>query len=145
MSRKIVPDLVRDQSIAKLNPNSTVREAVTLMDDRHIGCVLVMEGARLVGIFTERDLMRRVVAQQLDPDSTELSAVMTPNPDCIGPNDTSDMALDKMQARGYRHLPVLDGDRVVGVVSIRDLFNVVRRELEDTVAEQQAFVYGTNL
>ncbi len=143
MDRKIVPDLVKDQDLATLAPEATVREAVDLMRERRIGAILVTKADGLVGIFTERDLLNRVVGEKLDPDTTKLSEVMTNNPDRIGPNDRCRTALDLMQSKGYRHLPVVDGETVVGVLSVRDLFNAVRQDLEHEVKEQQAFIYDT--
>ena len=143
MDRKIVPDLVKDQDLATLAPEATVREAVDLMRERRIGAILVTKADGLVGIFTERDLLNRVVGEKLDPDTTKLSEVMTNNPDRIGPNDRCRTALDLMQSKGYRHLPVVDGEKVVAVLSVRDLFNAVRQDLEHEVKEQQAFIYDT--
>ncbi len=143
MDRKIVPDLVRDQDLATLTPEGTVREAVDLMRERRIGAVLITKAGGLVGIFTERDLLNRVVGERLDPDATKLSEVMTSNPDSIGPDDRCRVALDLMQSKGYRHLPVVHGEKIVGVISVRDLFNAVRKDLEHEVAEQQAFIYDT--
>ncbi len=143
MDRKVVPNLVRDQNIATLGPERTVREAVDLMRERRIGAILITKADSLVGIFTERDLLNRVVGEKLDPDDTKLSDVMTSNPDRIGPNDRCRVALDLMQSKGYRHLPVVDGEKVVGVLSVRDLFAAVRRDLEHEVKEQQAFIYDT--
>ncbi|MDJ0896092.1 MAG: CBS domain-containing protein, partial [Alphaproteobacteria bacterium] len=119
------------------------REAVDLMRERRIGAILVTKADGLVGIFTERDLLNRVVGEKLDPDTTKLSEVMTNNPDRIGPNDRCRTALDLMQSKGYRHLPVVDGEKVVAVLSVRDLFNAVRQDLEHEVKEQQAFIYDT--
>ena len=143
MDRKIVPDLVKDQDLATLAPEATVREAVDLMRERKIGAILITKASGLVGIFTERDLLNRVVGEKLDCDTTKLSQVMTNNPDRVGPNDRCRLAFDLMQSKGYRHLPVVDGEKVVGVLSVRDLFNAVRQDLEYEVKEQQAFIYDT--
>ena len=93
------------------------------MADRNVGAVLVLEDGRLAGIMTERDLMR-AVARGLS-DDTLVSECMTRNPDTIAPEDTIDHAAVMMIHGGYRHLPVVDGDDVVGVLSIRDLVQVV--------------------
>src|SRR5204862_535922 len=81
----------------------------------HLGAVMVMDGLRLTGIFTERDLMGRVVAPGLDPNTTRLAQVMTRNPDTIGADDTALDALQMMRKSGYRHLPVAKDGRIVGM------------------------------
>jgi CBS domain-containing protein len=145
MDTKIVPGVVQEQSIATLNPADSVKDAVTMMTERKIGAVIVVDNnARLAGIFTERDLVNRVVAKGLDAASVPLSKVMTADPDTLGPNDSAMSALDLMSARRYRHLPVVDGDKVVGMVSIRDLFNVVKRQLEEDVREREKFIFGSD-
>jgi CBS domain-containing protein len=93
------------------------------MADRNVGAVLVLEGARLSGIMTERDLMR-AVARGLR-DDTLVGECMTTDPDTIAPDDTIEHAATLMIHGGYRHLPVVDGNDVVGVLSIRDLVRVV--------------------
>lgn len=120
MNRKIIPEVVHDQTLLHLPATATVREAAREMRARHVGAVLVVAGDRLEGIFTERDMVNRVVAEGLDPDGTKLAEVMTRNPDTVGPNDTALVALRRMQDGGYRHLPVVDSGRLVGIVSRRD-------------------------
>jgi len=120
MSRKIIPDVVRDQELLQLPATATVREAARQMRTRRVGAVLVVSGDRLEGIFTERDMVNRVVAEGLDPDQAQLAEVMTANPDTIGPNDQALEALRRMQDGGYRHLPVVENGRLVGIVSRRD-------------------------
>jgi len=93
------------------------------MADRNVGAVLVLEDGRLAGIMTERDLMR-AVARGLR-DGTVVGECMTAHPETIAPDDTIEHAAVLMIHGGYRHLPVVDGDDVVGVLSIRDLLQVV--------------------
>ncbi len=143
MHRKVVPDIVDQQKIELLPSSTTVRAAARNMAERHIGAVLVGVGRRLQGIFTERDVLTRVVARGLDPDTTTLDKVMTPDPDTVGPNDMSSDVLERMRASGYRHLPVtLDGD-VVAIVSIRDLYAASKRELEEDLQQREAFIFDT--
>lgn len=143
MQRKVVPDIVKDQRIELLPASTTVREATRNMAERHIGAVLVGAPESLEGIFTERDVLTRVVARGLDPDSTKLEAVMTPDPDTVGPDDIALHVLERMRASGYRHLPVVDDGRVVGIVSIRDLYAAVKRELEEDLQQREAFIFDT--
>ncbi len=144
MHRKIVPDIVRDQTLASLPPGATVLEAARIMSERHIGAVLIALEGRLQGIFTERDVLTRIVAPGLNPGETILGSVMTPNPDTVGPGDTALDALQRMSERGYRHLPVVDDDgRLVGIVSIRDLYAAVNSELAEDLQQRDAFIFDT--
>jgi CBS domain-containing protein len=143
MQRRIVPDLVRNQTLASLPPNATVQDAARIMTERHIGAVLVAVDGRLQGIFTERDVLARVVAAGLDPDDTVLGRVMTPNPDTVAPNNTALEALRRMTECGYRHLPVVDGEQIVGIVSIRDLYAAVNSELAEDLRQREAFMFDT--
>ena len=143
MHRKVVPDIVDQQKIELLPASTTVRDAARNMAERHIGAVLVGKGRRLEGIFTERDVLTRVVARGLDPDSTTLDKVMTPNPDTVGPDDMSSDVLERMRSSGYRHLPVTVNGEVVAIVSIRDLYAASKRELEEDLQQREAFIFDT--
>lgn len=141
-SPKIIPDIVSSQRIHAMSPDKTVRDAARTMSEQRIGAVVIVQDDRLIGIFTERDLSSRVVAPGLDPDSVRLSDVMTRNPDTLGPDDTAMAALQKMRARGFRHLPVLMDGKVVGMVSVRDLYNAVQQQLESDIKERDAYIFG---
>ena len=143
MHRKVVPDIVNQQKIELLSASTTVRVAARNMADRHIGAILVGQGRRLQGIFTERDVLTRVVARGLDPDTTTLATVMTPDPDTVGPDDLALEVLERLRASGYRHLPVVDHGKVVGIVSIRDLYAAAKRELEEDLQQREAFLFDT--
>jgi CBS domain-containing protein len=143
MQRKIVPDVVKDQVLALVAPTVTVREAAVIMAERHIGALLVGDGDEMVGIFTERDVLTRVVARGLDPDSTALEAVMTKNPDTVRPDEMALNALERMGSQGYRHLPVVDDGKLIGIVSIRDLYAAIKAELESDIKEREAFIFDT--
>ena len=134
MLRKIVPDVIRDQELVQLTGNATVREAAVLMQGRNVASVLIMEEDRLKGIFTERDVVQRVVAAGRQPEEVRLEEVMTKSPDTIGPGATALDALRLMQDGGYRHLPVVDKGRVLGVVSRRDFLGAEKARLEEETA-----------
>lgn len=142
MIRRIVPDVISDQVLQKVRPRDTVRQAARLMREKKIAAVLVMEGERLVGIVTERDMTVRVVAAGLDADTTPISEMMTADPDTLAPSDTASDALRMMKSRNYRHLPVVDGGTVVGMVSVRDLYAVYNGELEQDLKDRNAYIYG---
>lgn len=129
-TRRIVPDVISEQTLVSLTANDHVRDAARLMKHRRVGSVLVMNDDDLEGIFTERDMVYRVVADGLDPDLTLLATVMTANPDTIDANATALDALRLMNERGYRHLPVMDEGRVVGIVSRRDFFGEEKAQEE---------------
>jgi CBS domain-containing protein len=104
------------------------------MANRNAGAVLVIEDERLVGIFTERDIVIRVVARGLDAQTTRLGDVMTPAPDTIDPDKPFGYALLRMHERGFRHLPVVRDGKVVGIVSARSAMDP---SLEEFVSEAQ--------
>jgi CBS domain-containing protein len=143
MGRKIVPDLVQNQVLTILSPSLTIREAAKAMSDRNIGAVLVAEGGRLRGICTERDVAHRVVAKGRDPNLTTIADVMTADPAVVSPDDTPAMALDTMRRIGCRHLPVMDGERIVGMLSIRDLYAAIHEEMEEDLRQRDDFIMGS--
>lgn len=107
-------------ALFSIDPTTTVAEAATVMGERRIGSALVMDGDRLLGIFTERDIVR-ALGQHFDAAGHEVSEWMTPDPLSVAPGTPVEEALKLMLDRGFRHLPVSEGDRVLGVVSMRDL------------------------
>ena len=143
MTDKIIPNVISNQQLQTLAPEASVREAASIMGSNRISAILVVKNDSLVGIVTERDMTAKVLAGGLDPDKTEISNVMTPNPDCLSPDDSPNSALELMSNRGYRHLPVLDGENVVGMLSIRDLYAYVKNQLEEDVRQRDAFMFDT--
>jgi len=125
--KHLIPDVVSDQTLIKLTLAASARDAAKLMNDHHVSSVLVVDPEdKLLGIFTVRDVARRVVGSDLDPDKTRLSEVMTENPKCVAATEGPQYALRLMQDERFRHLPVtddgtLDG-RLVGILSRRDFF-----------------------
>ena len=144
MYRKIVPDVISGQTIQKVTPTETARAIACMMRDKKIGAVVVMEAERLVGIITERDMTTRVIAAGLNPDTALARDIMTANPDTLSPDDKASDAIRMMRERNYRHLPVVDGKAVVGMVSVRDLYAVYNTELEQDLKDRNAFIYGEN-
>ena len=107
-----------------VRPKTSVRDAIELMNDSGTGCVLVTQGERLVGILTERDVLKKVVGK-FDLDNL-VERFMTKNPETVGMDDGLAYALNKMHIGGYRHVPVVDKEgRPVGVVSVRDLVKFI--------------------
>lgn len=116
------------------SPETTVNEAVGLMARKNVGAVLVVKGGKLVGIFTERDVVLRVVATDLDPKLTALAAVMTAEPITLSPGQLYGHALVVMQENGFRHIPVVENGVAVGIISSR---NAMDPELEELISDHR--------
>lgn len=143
MKRRIVPDIINQQELWTISPQANIREAARLMAHRRIGAAMVVAGGRLIGILSERDLSHRVMAPGLDPDTTPVSAVMTADPVTIGPRDDPRDALELMRSHGFRHLPVVDDGQIAGMVSVRDLYDAVKIQLEEDLQERDAYIFGS--
>ena len=125
-------DIVRNQVPVTLPPDATVRDACQCMRDRRVGAVLVTEGDHhLLGIFTGRDAVHRVLAEGKSAAKTKLAEVMTPDPATILPVTTAIEALRLMEDGRYRHVPVVDGGRVVGIVSRFDFSGIELDRLDE--------------
>jgi CBS domain-containing protein len=111
---------VMSQQLFTVNPSTTVGEAVALMAQHRVGSMIVMDGTRMVGIFTERDTVR-AISHSHDAPAHEVSSWMTHDPTTVAPEVEVDVALRTMLDNGFRHLPVVEDGEVIGVVSIRDL------------------------
>jgi CBS domain-containing protein len=121
MDERTVFQSVSRKHVISLGPQASVRDAACVMTRANCGSVLVMEPPDiLLGILTERDLMTRVLARGLDPDRTPTREVMTPNPICVPPETLVSDAIVLMLERGFRHLPLLAGKKILGVFSVRD-------------------------
>ena len=117
------------------SPETTVAQAARMMAKRKMSAVMVVDAdGRLIGIFTERDAVHRVIARELDPDVTRLADVMTPDPKTVAPRETFGYALLQMHEQGFRHMPVVEDGRPVGMVSAR---NALDPDLEEFEAEAQ--------
>lgn len=133
MKRKLVPDIVKSQELILVPEDTAVSTVSKLMADKNIGAVLVVNHGALIGIVTERDLNNKVLSKDIDPSSIEVASVMTRNPDTLPPDADAIEALTLMQSKHYRHLPITEGKRAVGIVSIRDLFKVAYEHLVEEV------------
>lgn len=121
MAERTVFQSMTHRQVTTVMPQATVRDAARVMTRAGHGSVLVIEPPdTLLGILTERDLMTRVLAKGLDPDTTPVRAVMTPNPICIPPETRVSDAIVLMLERGFRHLPLVSGKKLLGVFSSRD-------------------------
>jgi CBS domain-containing protein len=126
--------------VYSIGPDAPVLDAVRLMAEKHIGALLVMEGERLVGILSERDYARKVVLQGRSSKDTPIRDIMTADVISVRPGDTSDRCMQVVTERRVRHLPVLEGDRVVGVVSIGDLVKAVIEDQQLELDQLQRYI-----
>ena len=113
---------IMSRDLLTATPDERLQDAAKRMVGRRVGAILVLEGERLAGILTERDVLR-AVGNGLDPDAL-VSQWMTRGPETVEPSATAEEALALMHQGGFRHLPVTDGDRLVGIVSVRDVLRV---------------------
>jgi len=121
MAERTVFQSISRKHVLSLSPQASVREAAGAMTRANCGSVLIMEPPDLLlGILTERDLMTRVLARGLDPERTAAREVMTPNPICVPPHMPVSDAVCLMLERGFRHLPLVSGSKILGVFSVRD-------------------------
>jgi len=124
--------LLADRPMFSVETGFSVAEVVETMAALNVGAILVLERGELRGLFSERDLMTRVVRPGRDLRTTKIDDVMTRELATAGPTDTTDSAMSHMEHVGCRHLPVIDGGRVLGMVSMRDL---MRLQLEEKTSE----------
>jgi CBS domain-containing protein len=127
-----VRSVMQQEKVLKAAPETLVSNAAKLMAAKNVGAIMVVEDDRLVGIFTERDVVFRVVARGLDADATRLADVMTRAPRTVDPDKPFGYALLVMQENGFRHLPVMQDGKPIGIVSSRSAMDP---ELEEFVSE----------
>jgi CBS domain-containing protein len=133
LDKETIKGAILTESISALNPKSpvcvapgtTVLEAVQIMNRSHTGCVCVVDRKRLVGVFTERDILRKVIEAGLDVKKTLVNELMTVSPETLTLNDKIVFALNKMTVGGFRHVPIVEGGVLRGIVSIRDIAEFV--------------------
>ncbi|MEA5445505.1 CBS domain-containing protein [Gammaproteobacteria bacterium AB-CW1] len=126
-----------------VGPNASVSEAARTMSSHNKGCVLVMDEGGLRGLFTERDLMRRVVAEGLDPARTPVNDVMTSEIVTVGPEVTIGEAMSLCTQRRLRHLPIYKDGELLGIVSAGDLTKALVNDKQHTIDDLIGYIYGT--
>ena len=142
-----IGDILRrkGEDVYSVGPLATVIDAVNTMNDHHVGSVLVCEGGDPVGVFSERDVLVRVVAAQRDPRQTLVRDVMTTRLYTAAPDDTLLDVMRLMTDRRCRHVPVMEGDRLLGLVSIGDLTKAIQYNLRQEVRELSSYIGGPYL
>lgn len=131
MTERTIREIIEGQDLLTAPSSMTAAEAARLMRQRNAGAMMVVEGGKLVGVFTERDALFRVVAAGVDAQATPLSMVMTKDPKTIPPDRSFAQALGVMHEGRFRHLPVVEDGKPIGLISVRDAFG----------PELEAFVY----
>lgn len=126
--------------IYAIDPDATVLDALRLLEQKNIGALLVMRGSVLSGIFSERDYARRMILHGRSSKETQVREVMTPDVFVISPDTTSGECMVHMTDRHIRHLPVVEGGRVVGVISIGDVVRSVIEDLRFTVRQLEGYI-----
>ncbi|HKU28039.1 MAG TPA: CBS domain-containing protein [Candidatus Sulfotelmatobacter sp.] len=138
----LICDLIKNQDTYEAELGHSVLETVRAMVERNIGAVPVMHNGKLVGIFSERDLMRRVVAEGRDPAGTCMAEVMTDDPMTISTKEELANCMALMRRHGFRHLPVCHEGQLVGMVSLRDILLHDLNEKDDEVRMMRAYIHS---
>ena len=133
----------KKQNLLSIGPNATVMEAASVMNEHRIGALLVVDSDRLQGIFTERDILRRIIGERKDPDSTNVGQVMTTEVACCKPETTLEQARLIFRDKRVRHLPVVDdAGKALGVVSIGDANAWAMDNQQAEIHYLQEYLYG---
>lgn len=134
--------VIKAGHVVNLPPTATVQEGVQTMHENHIGSIVVMDGETLAGIFTERDLLNRVVARGRDVGATKLSEVMSVQVMTVDIKDSVENCFEKMQETRCRHMPVVENDKVVSIVTMRNILEWLIREMEDENVLLKNYIKG---
>ena len=132
----------KGRNVFSVTPETPVLAVIRLMADHHVGAVLVMHGGMLVGIASERDYARKVILQGRSSADTPVATIMSSPVLCVSPEDTAATCMTLMTQRHIRHLPVREGDRIVGVISIGDLVKAVIEDQQLEIAQLQQYIAG---
>jgi CBS domain-containing protein len=132
----------KSREIFSVSPDAMVLEAVTMMDEKNVGALLVMKDDKLVGMLSERDYTRKVMLRGKRSAETKVSEIMSTNLTVAHPNEGVEECLRVMTDKRFRHLPVLEGDKVVGVISIGDLVKYVISCQSAAIAHLENYISG---
>jgi CBS domain-containing protein len=141
----VLAQVMRNRGLVSAGPGESAFDVASRMNEAQVGAVVVLDGDVLVGIFSERDLMTRVVVARRDPSDTPISAVMTREVVTAELEDRVDACEEKMRRAGCRHLPVMAHGRVVGMISMRDLLRDELEEERHEVRELRAYLHQNPL
>jgi len=139
----LICDLIKNQVPISAEVHQTVLDVARMMVEHNIGAVPVLQAGQLAGIFSERDLMIRVVVGGKDPNRTPVSQVMTEDPLTVAPNDSLETCMTLMKRHSFRHLPVCSGRELKGVISLRDILLQNLDEKDDEVRMMRAYLHSS--
>jgi len=138
-----VKDLIKNRQTHTVQDEQTVFEAARFMVERNIGAVPVLRDGKLVGIFSERDIMKRVVAQAHDPRTTKVSDIMTKDPVTVTPESSDEECMRLMRDHNCRHLPICEDKKLWGLISLRDLLAHHVEEKEEEARHLKAYIHSS--
>ena len=144
--QEILEKVLINQRLVIIGHKSSAFDAAVSMLNNKCGALLVCDSNNkddLVGIITERDLAFKIIPKKLDPKHTQVSKIMTKNVETISPKKTTKDAINVMRSRGFRHLPVIEKKKIIGILSMRDLYDYANNELQDSLKQHQEFMFGT--
>ncbi len=144
--QEVLDRVLINQRLVLIGHRSSAYDAAVTMLDNKCGALLVCNSNNqddLVGIVTERDITFKIVPKSLDPKITEVSKIMTKNVETISPRKTTIDAIHVMRSKGFRHLPVIEKKKIIGILSMRDLYDYANNELQDSLKKHQEFMFGT--
>lgn len=133
----------KSPEVWSVSPETTVLDALKLMAEKDIGAVLVMDGEKLVGVFSERDYARKVPLLGHSAEATQVKELMTPDVYCVGPHQTVQECMALMTAKRIRHLPVVENNKVIGIVTIGDVVKAVISDQALLLEEMEHYISGT--
>lgn len=137
-----IKDLLREKEIFTVQSGTSIKEAVNFMASKSVGLVPVMKDEKLVGVFSERDLVKRVIAKDKDLNSTLVDEVMSTNLVIAKIDESNEAVLAKMKEANTRHILIIDNDKLVGVLSLRDLMEVDLNHFKSTVEVLHNYIYS---
>jgi len=126
--------------VFSVSPSTSVLEALRVMTDKNISALLIMENEALLGIFTERDYARKIVLQGKSSKDTAIADAMTANPITVSAVDTIDLCMEIMTDKHIRHLPVVNAEKVVGMISIGDVVKFIIADQKQTISQLESYI-----
>ena len=144
--QEVLEKVLINQRLVIIGDRSSAYEAAVSMLENKCGALLVCDTNNkedLVGIITERDITFKVIPKNLDPKGTMVSKIMTKNVETISPKKTTIDAIHVMRSKGFRHLPVIEKKKIIGILSMRDLYDYANNELQDSLKKHKEFMFGT--
>ena len=132
----------RKNTVFSVAPTTIVYNAIEIMAEKNIGALLICEGERLVGIFSERDYARKLILKGKSSKDTTIGDLMTKDPFTVSPEASIEECMEIMTTRRFRHLPVVEGSKVIGVISITDVVRSIIEEQKSTISHLQSYIAG---